>query len=470
MLRAGSLVIAALGWGSCGSAGSTRIMGNETYGICIAFLSVSQLGGLGDPGVSGAVGIRMLQYLARGEEAAGRRFLANARGVFLGLALLCLVGFLVAAPWIPGWLKVMPTPESGSLRLLFIVGGLSAALLILGGYFNDLNAIHREPGLARDPRPDAGASRPAQAMADRETRRTFVWTQYAAILCASIMLLVLTAIMLRISHPWLGNLWPIAFDWGEMKNLVSASFWIYLLSLGNLIYVATDQLLVTRGFGAERVTRATSTTSCARSSTASFLAPQPLPAMPGIARRLLSPDPAERANGRGGLERLQQYQAFAACVFAIGYLCVNDWFISLWQGPAYRHAPGPANHVRLESCHHHRRRRRAADPQPVGRLRAEDLRIDHWRRRPPESDAFVHRHEGRLAGGHRGRDRRRAVRGDFDHEPFDLPAAQPVVAGLAAAHLAGADRGRWGCVRCCATGCRRPVQPAHWLLDFPAWS
>jgi len=128
----------------------------------------------------------------------------------------------------------------------------------------------------------------------------------------------------KFSHPWLGSLRPVRFDWGETRTLVSSSFYVYLCVLGNMVYISTDQLLVGRGFGsgqvpAYRLNYKLCEMAFLLLSSAVFVA------LPAITRRLLSENPSEKAQGLGGLERLQKLQAFAACTFAIGYLCVNDW-------------------------------------------------------------------------------------------------------------------------------------------------
>jgi len=81
--------------------GLNRLLGKETYGNLLNFLVVAQLGGLGDLGISGAVGIRMLQHLARGEEEAGPPFLANARGCSWACLCWCWRGSFFCRPGCP---------------------------------------------------------------------------------------------------------------------------------------------------------------------------------------------------------------------------------------------------------------------------------------------------------------------------------------------------------------------------------
>ncbi len=73
-------------------------MGVPLNGLFLTFQSVAQLGGLGDLGLGGAVGVQAGQYLGQGRQAELRKFLAAARTVFLLLALIIGGGFLLLSP------------------------------------------------------------------------------------------------------------------------------------------------------------------------------------------------------------------------------------------------------------------------------------------------------------------------------------------------------------------------------------
>src|SRR4051812_11913572 len=81
----------------------TRTMGDPLYGLFLSFLAVARLGGVGDFGISGAVGIKAGMMLGRGEDGQLRKLLASARSLFLFLALLTFVSFVVLSPWLPQW-------------------------------------------------------------------------------------------------------------------------------------------------------------------------------------------------------------------------------------------------------------------------------------------------------------------------------------------------------------------------------
>src|ERR1041385_3528275 len=229
-----------------------RTLGEGLYGAYLVFARATQLGGLGELGISGAVGMRAQQHLARGEEESGRVLLANARGVFLLLAAVVCGVFIALSPWLPQWLGFKTVPGAGSLTLLFVLGSFGAAILILGGYFQSLNYSHGNvlwpiiPTFVLSQIAFLGQWMLARAGAP-------LWAQYSAALLTVIAGMAFAIWMLRASHPWLGDLWPIHFDWSEVRRLVTMSFWVYLCALGNLVYMTTDELLVSNGFGPERV-------------------------------------------------------------------------------------------------------------------------------------------------------------------------------------------------------------------------
>src|SRR5262245_38950084 len=111
-----------------------HLMGPTIYGLFMSFQSIAALGGLGDFGMGGAIGVRTGQYLGTGEHERLDAFLASARMLFLSLALVGLVLFVGLSPWLPAIFGFQEHAGSGSLPALFAVGGLSVALLVLNSY------------------------------------------------------------------------------------------------------------------------------------------------------------------------------------------------------------------------------------------------------------------------------------------------------------------------------------------------
>src|SRR5277367_3854830 len=76
-------------------------MGQELNSLYLAFQRIITLGGLGDLGMGGAVGIRAGQYLGQGKEEELKKFLASVRAAFLVMALAVGGIMLGLSPWLP---------------------------------------------------------------------------------------------------------------------------------------------------------------------------------------------------------------------------------------------------------------------------------------------------------------------------------------------------------------------------------
>src|SRR5579864_7650379 len=116
-----------------------RAMGNALFGLFVIFQGVTRLGNLGDLGLSGALALKAGLMLGSGDEAGLRKLLASARSLFLLLAGGLCALFLILSPWLPRWLNFESVPGAGSMTWLFLYGGLSVAIFIIGGYFASLN-------------------------------------------------------------------------------------------------------------------------------------------------------------------------------------------------------------------------------------------------------------------------------------------------------------------------------------------
>src|SRR4051794_10731931 len=114
-------------------------MGKPLFGLFLSFQSVAQMGGLGDLGMGGAVGIQAGQYLGQGKQRELQDFLPAARAVFLLLALTVGGGFLLLSPWLPGWLEFPIVPGAGPLPQLYAVGAVSVGMMMLFSYVSNLN-------------------------------------------------------------------------------------------------------------------------------------------------------------------------------------------------------------------------------------------------------------------------------------------------------------------------------------------
>jgi O-antigen/teichoic acid export membrane protein len=307
-----------------------RTLGKEIYGLFLAFTAVTQLGGLGDLGLSGAMGLRVIRLLALREDDECRRFLATSRGLFLALALISLAAGVLLSPWWPDWFHFEHLPAAGSLPLLFAYGGIGVAVLIACGYIQNLNYVHGNVVWPIIPN-----FLLAQAALGGQwllaTQQAPLWAQYLPHLGTMIIGTWIGWLMLKVSHPWLGELRPVRWEKGEVRSLAESSFWVYLGTLGTLLYMTTDRLVINGVFGpslvpAYRFNYRLCELAIGFLSTASYVA------LPAIVRRLLSESMEEKPHGFTGLDRLRVLQAAAGAAAAQGYLLINDGFIRLWLG------------------------------------------------------------------------------------------------------------------------------------------
>lgn len=309
-------------------------LGKEVYGLFLAFLAVTQLGGLGDLGMSGGMGVRVLGYLAKGDDAACQRFLATARVLFGALAVFFAMIGLALAPQLPHWLGFVALPEAGSLTWLFALGGLSVGVLIISGYYQSLNYV--QGNVVWPILPGFVLSQAAMFLQwELALHRAPFWQQYLPHLAAMVLGAWMTWLLLKFSHPWLGNLRPVRWEFGEAWSLATSSIWVTFSTLGSLVYVTTDRIVINAFFGPEpvpayRFNNRLCELAMALLGTASFVA------LPAIIKRLLSDRAEERTQGLEGFHRLQVMQAVAGCGIAQGYLLVNDGFIKLWLGADFQ--------------------------------------------------------------------------------------------------------------------------------------
>jgi O-antigen/teichoic acid export membrane protein len=313
-----------------------NVMGARLYGLFIAFQSIPQLGGLGDFGISGAMGMRVCPMIGRGEYDRLREFLASARSLFLLLGLASGVVFLVLSPWLPGWLHFEATPESGSLTVLFATGAVSLFFLISGGYIHNLNAAYGTvawpilPGLLT-----AQLGMFAHLLLARAG--VPLWEQNLSYVGVAVCNLALVWFMLKAAHPWLSELRPLKINFTYWRELLSASGWVYLYSVGGVIFLWTDRLLVNAGFGAAAVTPYQLNYKPCDIILQVVLAAS-FVSLPKLNQWIGSGKDDLMQRVRTESQRLNLFQSFAGTFAALGYLAFNFLFIEFWVGPK-NHAP-----------------------------------------------------------------------------------------------------------------------------------
>jgi O-antigen/teichoic acid export membrane protein len=312
-----------------------RAMGDATYGIFLAFQSVTRLGGLGDLGMSGAMGVRAGQMLGRGEDEKLRKLLASARALFLLLAGLLFVGFAAVAPWLPQWLHFCDVPGIGSLPMLFLWGGMSAAVMILAGYSSSLNLAHGTVTWPILPGVFIGQLLAPLLHWQLALHHAPLWVQNLPYVGSALLIGWLMWRMLKWAHPWLGDLRPLAFDRDLWKALIGSSGWVYLSSLGSAIYFNTDRLVINAGFGPDIIPTYQANYKACELVVVLVLSASYV-GLPKLTQWISSPHAADRQRALTETKRLNVFQIVAGCGAALGYLALNDLFVKLWLGEKYQ--------------------------------------------------------------------------------------------------------------------------------------
>src|SRR5262249_7071763 len=142
-------------------------------------------------------------------------------------------------------------------------------------------------------------------------------------------------LMLKWSHPWLGELRPLHFDPRLWKVLAATSWWVYLCSVCNAIYFNTDCLVINAGFGSALLpTYQANYKPCAIVVTlilsASYVS------LPKLTQWISSPHEGDRERLLLEADRLNIFQILLGCGAALGYLALNDQFIQFWLGANYQ--------------------------------------------------------------------------------------------------------------------------------------
>jgi O-antigen/teichoic acid export membrane protein len=426
-------------------------MGQQLISLYLAFQNVVTLGGLGDLGMGGAVGIRTGQYLGQGKQEELKKFLASARAVFLILALTGGGAMLVFSPVLPRWLGFRAIPASGTVDFTtndfinvpslaarlnrprtsdpvsaYVSAALSPETREQLSATNDLtNPSLRESLVADFNRisRDAGFYQPERFAAVRlspETQRLLkagatgekalrlnrlllidaypgeldrnrasgplqpvfaigallivvvllssylsnlnyacgnvawpvlplfvtaqltllgqwllarqeqpLWIQCLPAVVTGAAGLWLTWFYVRLSHRWLSNLLPLSRDWGTMLTLFESSFWIYLCSLGNVIYRSTDGLVINKGFKLGTLAGYTYNYKFCEMAVFLVLAAS-LVTLPKITQWMASPKPEDRERVKVEMRKLNQFQTLLGCGAALAYLGGNNLFMKLW--------------------------------------------------------------------------------------------------------------------------------------------
>jgi O-antigen/teichoic acid export membrane protein len=312
-----------------------RAMGDPLLGLFQNFQALTRLGGLGDFGITGALSLKTGTMLGSGDEKGLRGLLASARTLFLLLACGLCILFVGLSPWLPKWLNFESVAGAGSMTLLFVYGGMSLMLFIIGGYFACLNYAH-----ATVTWPILPTVFFVQVLAPFFHWRLALlhmplWVQLLPYLGSAATLAFLSWALLKWSHPWLGDVIPLKQDRSEWKILAGASGWVYLISVGATIYFTTDRLVIGAVIGTGMIpTYQANYKVCELCVTlivtASFVS------LPKITQWIASPQEADRQRLLVQLKRLSVFEVVLGCGSALGYLAFNNLFIRVWLDKAHQ--------------------------------------------------------------------------------------------------------------------------------------
>jgi O-antigen/teichoic acid export membrane protein len=336
------LRMAAMALGSIFGLFWTRLllhaMGDPLLGLFQSFQALTRLGGLGDLGITGALALTAGTMLGSKDDAGLRKLLASARSLFLILAIGLCVLFIGFSPWMPKWLSFDVVPEAGSMFGLFVYGGLSLGLFIIAGYFASLNYAYGTVTW-----PVVPSILFVQVLAPFFHWRLAVlhmplWVQLLPYLGSGFLVAVLGWWMLKWSHPWLGDLWPLKQNRKDWKSLAGTSGWMYLVSIGTVIYFATDRLVIGKVIGMAVIpTYVANYKICELSVT--LIVTAAFVSFPKITQWISSPHKADRDRLLVELNRLSIFEIVLACGAVLGYLAFNNLFVRFWLGDNDHQAP-----------------------------------------------------------------------------------------------------------------------------------
>ena len=176
-----------------------------------------------------------------------QKFLATARSVFLLLAVFAGGAILLLSPWLPEW-WFPKEHEAGSLQPYFAVGAVAFASAILVRLSGQPELRLRQCPVAR--------ILPAFILLQFCMLAHWVlawqgaplWIQYIPYVIITVSGIVAdAALRARLASRPGPRLLSLKFDRRMAASLFENSFWLYLCTLGNLLYKNTDIMAITAG-------------------------------------------------------------------------------------------------------------------------------------------------------------------------------------------------------------------------------
>jgi O-antigen/teichoic acid export membrane protein len=152
---------------------------------------------------------------------------------------------------------------------------------------------------------------------------------------SAVVLAVLAWAMLKWSQPWLGDLWPLKYDRERWKTLAGASGWVYLISVGAMIYFTTDRLVIGAVIGPAVIpTYQANYKACELCMT--LVVTAAFVGFPKITQWIASSHETDRQRLLVELNRLSVFEVVLGCGAVLGYLAFNNLFVRLWLDKAHQ--------------------------------------------------------------------------------------------------------------------------------------
>jgi hypothetical protein len=239
------------------------------------------------------------------------------------------------SPWLPAWLHFQAAPGSGSLTLLFIMGGVGIALTIAASYFG--NVSYGVGNVCWPILPAFVATQIAFLCQWFLARAgSPLWCQYLPQVGIQIFCIWFIWLGLTWTDRRVGALLPLAADRAVFARLFSTGIWAYLANLGNMVFTTMGQLLVNAGFGAVEVPAFVVNgrlpeLAFSLINAASFVASFKI-----VTLLQSKHDPALREQGVKLFHYLHRVQILMGLSAAAGYLLFNDTFVAWWLGRDYQ--------------------------------------------------------------------------------------------------------------------------------------
>jgi len=305
-------------------------MGVDNYGTYMAFAAVLSVASAGEAGLGGAVGINTNRLLADSASSRFQRLHETARTAFVLITCLTAVVFVMVGLLFHGDIGFAQTPKTGPIWLLFCLGGINVVTSTMISYLS--NSAYGAGTVMWSIVPlfvlslsctilQIGVASVADAL----------WLIHLPSVACALLGVFVWYLIYRNSNYQFGP--PIRFGWhtSERGLLFSSALFSSMFGLANLIYTATDRIVINWAFGAKAVPAYQLNYKLVELSL-SLTIMAGMVSLPKIVSGMLSKESSESARAAKSSRTLASYQGILGLTAATGYIVFNDTFIRLWVG------------------------------------------------------------------------------------------------------------------------------------------